>query len=178
MPKRKDLAGDLDRLVVATVMFATQELERATLGDDQDFDDAENEAREVIGNVLKVIEKSLDEDLLEDLDRGDYSRIVPSYSRWPLRRFWPYFGMRLRRRTEPRSHKIFRRNAMLGEILEDFKVDFESRLKRARREGRSLSDDELEDALKELREDLKLVVRRSHRRENRREDRDEAQEND
>ena len=57
---------------------------------------------------------------------------------------------------------------MLDEILEDFRADFETRLRKARREERALSDGELDEALQGLKQDLSVVARRSRRREDRR----------
>lgn len=182
MRRGRDLGEDLDRLAAASALFATQEWERTTLGDDEDYDDAKQETHDVVRNVLNVIEKSMDEDLLERLDRGEYSRVASGYlgsmPRSPWRYMWPYntypytTATRTRRAVAPRRTTL-RRSEMLDQVLEDFRADFEARLKHARRDDRAISDAELEDALKELREDLQVVVRRERRREERREERRE-----
>jgi len=186
MRKSRDLGRDLDRLVGASGMFASQEWERTTFGDDQDYDDAKQETHDVVRDVLSVLEKSMDEDLLERLDRGEYPRVASSWGWMP--RFaawssvWPFYSYgytsRGRRTHVPRGAKLRRNVEMLDQILDDFRADFESRLRLARRDDRSLSDAELEEALKELREDLKVVARRSRRREERREERDDGRKAD
>jgi hypothetical protein len=179
MRKGKDLAHDLDRLVAASTLFATQELERTTLGDEQDCDDAKEETHDVVREVLNVIEKSMDEDLLERLDRGEYPRVatycgaIPRMPSW--RGLWPYYsyGSYGSRVVAPRVPTLRRNDDMLDQVIDDFRADFESRIKRARRDDRALTDAEVDEALKELREDLKVVVRRARRREERREERDD-----
>ena len=64
---------------------------------------------------------------------------------------------------------------MLDHILEDFRTEFESRLKNARKEERSMTDAELDEMLTELKEDLSVVARRSRRREGRRLDEEEQE---
>jgi hypothetical protein len=59
---------------------------------------------------------------------------------------------------------------MLDEILEDFRTDFEDRLRKARREDRPVTDDEVDEALQGLKQDLAVVVRKSRRREDRKEE--------
>lgn len=181
MRKGKDLAHDLDRLVAASALFATQEWERTTLGDEQDCDDAKAETHDVVREVLDVIEKSMDEDLLERLDRGEYPRVatycgvMPRLPSW--RSLWPYYSYGSRA-IAPRVATLGRNDDMLDQVIDDFRADIESRLKRARRDDRALTDAELEEALKELRDDLKLVVRRARRREERREERDDRRDDE
>ena len=179
MSKQRDLSRDFDRLMAATSMFATQELERTVLGNDQDYDDAKDETHQVVADVLDIVERSLDEDLLERLDRGEYQRSMSGWGCWPRYRawtsFWPYFygyrpsvvGRRhavgtVRTRTEDGD--------MLNQIIEDFRSDIEAKLKRARRDDRAITDQELDESLKDLKEDLKLITRREKRREERREE--------
>jgi len=186
MRKGRDLGRDLDRLVGASAMFAAQEWERTTLGDDQDYDDAKQETHAVVRDVLDVLEKSMDEDLLERLDRGEYPRVASGYMGWPRTgtwgSVWPYstygYVSPGRRTLAPRRARLTRSGEMLDQVIADFRADFESRLKHARRDDRSLSDAELDEALKELREDLKVVARRSRRREERREERDEPRDDE
>ena len=177
MSKGRDLSRDFDRLLAATTMFATQELERTVLGDDQDYDDAKHETHEVVAEVLDIVERSLDEDLLERLDRGEYPRVASGLGHWPRFRYWPSvwpysYGYRTIL-GRARGVKATRREDgdMLDQIIDDFRADIEARLKRARREERTITDAELDESLKDLREDLKLVTRRSRRREDRREER-------
>jgi hypothetical protein len=179
--QKRDLSIDLDRLVAATAMFVRQQSERATLGDDQECEDAKQETHSVVNQVLQTIEKNLDEDLLENLDRGQYPRVASAYGCWPRlpnwRSWWPYYnyyspytttGGRLRMRP---VHRSTRGTAdMLDEILDDFRADFEARMRKARREDRALTDAELDDSLQGLREDLSVIARRSRRREDRREE--------
>jgi hypothetical protein len=177
MRKGKDLSNDLDRLVAASAMFAFQQSERATLGDDEDYDDAKRDTHGVVGQVLDTLEKNLDEDLLEQLDRGEYPRMASAFGCWPRlpdwRSTWPYSkrsAYRGRVVARPLGRDTRRTHDMLDEILEDFRADFESRLRQARREDRALSETELDETLQELRQDLSVVVRRSKRREDRREE--------
>lgn len=175
MRKGKDLSNDLDRLVAASAMFARQQSERATFGDDQDYDDAKQETQRVVAQVLDALEKDLDEDLLERLDRGEYPRMAGAFRHWPRvadwRSLWPYSQYNLYRGRSPArpfGRMVRGTHDMLDEILEDFRDDFENRLRKARREDRALSDDELDQALEALKQDLTLVSRRSRRKEDRR----------
>jgi hypothetical protein len=179
MPKGRELADDLDRLVAASVLFSRQQAERATLGDEDDYQDAKEESRQVVSEVLDTIEKNLDEDLLENLDRGDYPRLASVYSTWPRlrgwRSMWPTWNYNLYGLWSPLRAvggrvSTRRTQDMLDEILEDFRADFEDRLKRARREDRAVTDAELDESLQSLKEDLSVVARRARRREDRREE--------
>ena len=181
MQKGRDLNHDMDRLVAATTMFARQQSERATFGDDDDYDDAKGDSHRVVVQVLDTLEKHLDEDFVEQLDRGEYPRTMSSISCWPRlpewRSMWPwnYYGVnRGRVATRRYGRATGRSQDMLDEILEDFRTDFEDRLKKARREDRAVSEAEVEDALQGLRQDLAVVVRRSRRREDRREEEEES----
>src|SRR6266542_4257504 len=171
MHKGKDLSRDLDRLGAASAMFAAQEAERATLGDGQDYDDTKAVVHQVVVQVLDTIEKNLDEDLLERLDRGEYPHVVSAWSCLPRpstwRSMWPNHRYAYPGLFSVRSVHRTRSDAMLDQILDDFRADFESRLKNAKRDDRPLSDAELDAALQELREDLQVVVRRTRRREER-----------
>jgi hypothetical protein len=176
MRKERALYRDLDRLIAASTMFAAQELERTMLGDDEDNDDARHETHEVVSDVLDTIEKSLDEDLLERVERGEYPRVAHVLECWPQalnwRQVWPYTYGYGWYRGPIHSTKTLQRGKtdMLDQILDDFREDFEARLKTARREERSLTDAELEEAVNELKEDLKVIARRTRRREERREE--------
>ena len=176
MSKRRELSRDFDRLMAATTMFATQELERTTLGNDQDYDDAKEETHQVVSDVLDIVEKSLDEDLLERLDRGEYPRVAGGLGCWPRYRYWtglwPYSYRYKTYVGRPRAVKTTRteESGMLDQIIQDFRSDIESKLKKARREERAISDKELEESLNDLKEDLKLSTRRERRREDRREE--------
>jgi hypothetical protein len=178
MRKGRDLDRQLDRLVAATGMFVIQQYERTALGTDEDYHDAKNESGQVVSEVLTVIERSLDEDLLERLDRGDYPKVAsfarcgPRYSSW-YSLLWPY-GSHSPLWRGVRSAGT-RRDEMLDHILEDFRTEFESRLKNARKEERSMTDAELDEMLTELKEDLSVVARRSRRREGRRLDEEEQE---
>ena len=182
MPKGKELGDDLDRLIAATLLFARQEWERASFGDEEDYDDARDETHRVVTQVLDALEKNLDEDLLEQLDDGEYPRVASTFTWWPRlrgwRSMWPYwnyynvFGGRFSIRSVKRG--LGRAHDMLDEILDDFRADFEERLKRARREDRSMTDTELDEAVGELKQDLSVVARRARRREDRRDDDDVA----
>jgi hypothetical protein len=180
MTKQRELSRDFDRLMAATTMFATQELERTVLGDDEDCDDAKQETHDVVSDVLDVVERSLDEDLLERLDRGEYPRAAHSWGCWPQYRYWsnlwPYYYGYKPYVARSRVVKTTRTedSGMLDQIIDDFRSDIESKLKRARREERAVSDAELDESLKDLRDDLKLISRRSRRREDRREERREV----
>lgn len=176
MSKQRDLSRDFDRLMAATTMFATQELERTVLGNDQDYDDAKEETHQVVVDVLDIVERSLDEDLLERLDGGEYPRSAGGWGYWPRYRswtsIWPYSYGYKTHVGRPRAVKTTRteESGMLNQIIEDFRADIESKLKRARREERAISDAELDESLKDLKEDLKLITRRERRREDRREE--------
>ncbi len=180
MAKRRELSRDFDRLMAATTMFATQELERTALGDDQDYDDAKKETHEVVADVLDIVERSLDEDLLERLDRGDYRRVPYGWGHWPRYQYWsslwPYGSGYKTYGGRPRVVKTTRTedSGMLDQIIDYFRSDIEAKLKMARREERPISDAELDESLKDLKEDLKLISRRSRRREERREEREES----
>jgi hypothetical protein len=177
VPKERGLTEDSDRLLAATTMFVRQQWERASYGDDEDYHDVREEAQQVVSQVLDTIEKNLDEDLLEKLDRGEYPRVVSSVGYWSRlrgwRSVWPYWNYDVYGSWSP-SRRVRRRlgrsNDMLDEILEDFRSDFEERLRRARRDDRGLTDAELDEALQALKEDLSVVARRSRRREDRRDD--------
>lgn len=185
MSKQRDLSRDFDRLMAATSMFAKQEMERTMLGSDQDYDDAKDETHQVVSDVLDIVERSLDEDLLERLDRGEYPRSMglgcwPRYRAWTS--YWPYFyGYRpgvVGRRHAVRTMRTRTEDGdMLNQIIEDFRSDIEAKLKDARRNDRAITDQELDESLKDLREDLKLITRRERRREERREDRREESKN-
>lgn len=181
MRKGKDLSHDLDRLVAATTMFARQQSERATLGDDEDYDDAKDDSHRVVAGVLDTLEKHLDEDFVEQLDRGEYPRTASVLSCWPRlpewRSMWPwnYYSVnRGRVSTRRFGRATGRTNDMLDEILEDFRTDFEDRLRKARREDRPVAEAELDEALQGLRQDLAVVVRRARRREDRKEEVEES----
>src|SRR5215475_11684251 len=94
MRRERDLNHDLDRLVAATAMFARQQTERATFGDDADFDDAKDDSHRVVNQVLDTLEKQLDEDFVEQLDRGEYPRTASYFGCWPRlsqwHSAWPY----------------------------------------------------------------------------------------
>jgi len=175
MRKGKDLSNDLDRLVAASAMFARQQTERVTFGDDQDYDDAKQDTQKVVAQVLDALEKNLDEDLLERLDRGEYPRMASAVKYWASpadwRSLWPYSLYNVYRgrvSAHPFGRAARGTHDMLDEILEDFRADFETRLRKARREERALSDGELDEALQGLKQDLSVVARRSRRREDRR----------
>jgi len=160
-------------------MFARQQWERASYGDDEDYQDAKEEADQVVSQVLDTVEKNLDEDLLEKLDHGEYPRVVSGTGYWSRlrgwRSMWPYWNYNLFSTWSPSRRirrGIGRTHDMLDEILEDFRADFDERLRRARRDERALSDAELDEALQALKEDLSVVARRSRRREDRRDDED------
>ena len=178
MSKQRDLSRNFDRLMAATTMFATQELERTMLGNDQDYDDAKEETDQVVADVLDIVERSLDEDLLERLDRGEYSRSMGGWGCWPRYRawtsFWPYFyGYKpsVSRRHAVKTVRTRTEDSdMLDQIIDYFRSDLEAKLKKARREERAISDQELDESLKDLKEDLKLITRREKRREDRREE--------
>jgi hypothetical protein len=188
MRGRKDLNTDLDRLVAATTMFVRQQTERATYGDDDDYDDAKEDSHTVVDQVLDTLEKNLDEDFVEQLDRGDYPRTASVYGCWPRLPswysgwpYWNYYGSnrgrvtrRYRRGVATGPGTTGRTHDMLDEILDDFRADFEDRLRNARREDRAVSEAELDDALQALRQDLSVVVRRSRRREDRKEEEEES----
>jgi len=182
MRKGRDLNHDLDRLVSATSMYARQQAERATYGDDEDYEDAKQDSHRVVTEVLDTLEKHLDEDFVEQLERGEYPRVASNFC-WPRvpewSSVWPnwfnYYSVK-RGRVAPRRavRATGRTHDMLDEILEDFRTDFEDRLRKARREDRALSEAEVDEALQDLRQDLSVVVRRSRRREDRREEEEES----
>lgn len=192
MRRGRDLNHDLDRLVAATTMFARQQTERATFGDDEDYEDARDDSHRVVVQVLDTIEKHLDEDFVEQLERGDYPRTASSVGCWPRMPewrssyygwpyssyYWPYSTQYSVKRGRVATHRPGRGpgkdHDMLDEILEDFRADLEDRLRNARREDRTMSDAELEEAISDLRQDLQVVVRRSRRREERRQEEDES----
>jgi len=179
MQKGRDLSQDLDRLVAASGMFARQQTERATFGEDADYDDAKQDTHRVVTEVLDSLEKHLDEDFVEQLDRGEYPRLASAVGCWPRlphwRSTWPYWNYNMYTRSVPamRYRSATRRHDMLDEILEDFRADFEERLRKARREDRALSEQEVEDSLQALKEDLGVVVRRSRRKEDRKQEEEE-----
>jgi len=166
--------------MAATTMFAKQEMERTVLGNDEDYDDAKEETHQVVSDVLDIVERSLDEDLLERLDRGEYLRSTsawggcwPRYGAWT--NFWPYYyGYRpsvVGRRHALRTVRTRTEDSdMLNQIIEDFRSDIEAKLKKARRDDRAITDKELDESLNDLKEDLKLISRREKRREERREE--------
>ena len=178
MSKQRDLSRDFDRLMAATTMFAKQEMDRTVLGSDQDYDDAKEETHQVVSDVLDIVERSLDEDLLERLDRGEYPRAMSSWGCWPRYRawtsYWPYFyGYKpsvVRRQAVRTARTRTEDGDMLNQIIEDFRSDIEAKLKNARRNDRAITDQELDESLKDLKEDLKLITRREKRREERREE--------
>ncbi len=172
------MGRQLDRLIAASAMFASQQWERAALGADEDYDDSRDETAQVVSNVLTIIEKSLDEDLLERLDRGDYHKFASFAGCWPRHSswyslLWPYS------QYSPLRHAVrsavTRRDEMLDHVLEDFRAEFESRLKKARKEERPLADAELDEMLGQLKEDLNVIARRSRRRADRRLDEEEQE---
>jgi hypothetical protein len=171
MHKGRKFSRDLDRLGAASALYAAQEAQRANLGDDHDYDDARNDVHQVVVQVLDTIEKNLDEDLLERLDRGEYPHVASAWDYWPRpsswRSMWPHHGYAYPAAFSTLRFNRTRSSDMLDQILEDFRTDFETRLKNARREDRSLSETELDDALQELRQDLQGVARRTRRREER-----------
>jgi hypothetical protein len=175
MGKEEGLYHQLDRLVAATAMFAAQQWERAAMGGDEECDDASEETRQVVSNLLKTLEKSLDEDLLERLDRGEYPKLASMMGSWPRfpnwRLLWPYYSYY----SFPPAMRstVTRRNAMLDQVLEDFRSEFESHLKRARREDRPLAEAEIDNLLTELKQDLNVIARRARRREGLRYDEEE-----
>jgi len=163
-------------------MFAAQELERASFGDEEDYNETKQEIQTVVDQVSDAIEKNLDEDLVERLERGEYPRVAsgalcfwPRFAGW--RSMWPYWNYNIYGLSFwPRSvsRRTGRTHDMLDQILEDFRADFEARLKKARREGRTLSEAELDDAVGSLKQDLSVIARRSQRREDRHQAEDEA----
>jgi hypothetical protein len=183
MRKGRDLNHDLDRLVAATSMYARQQAERATYGDDDDYDDAKDDSHRVVAQVLDTLEKHLDEDFVEQLDRGEYPRTASMMGCWPrmpeYRSTWPYWNYYSNaNRSRVASRRLVRgagrTHDMLDEILEDFRNDFEDRLRKARRDDRPMSEAEMDEALQGLRQDLSVVVRRARRREDRDREEDES----
>src|SRR5512133_1636037 len=70
--KRRERAysTDLQRLVNAVALYARQQTERATVGGEEEYDEVVRDNKHVVSRVLPIIEQMLDEDLLEQLDRG------------------------------------------------------------------------------------------------------------
>jgi hypothetical protein len=196
---------ELQRLVDATALYARQQWERVYFGNEEEYDEVLRENRHVINKVLPVIEQMLDEDLLEQLDRGSYTSttsaaltppnpfmpstwgLPPTPWSWPPGPAWgapgPAWGTppRFRRpsafsarpvRLSSRPSSEQRVTMLLDQILEDFRTDVLERLRKARREDRTLNDTDLDELVKDLREELNLVARRSKQRKERLEEED------
>jgi len=110
---------------VVRTMFAGQQMQRASFGDEDDYTATKQEIQSVVSQVSEVIEKNLDEDLLERLDRGEYPRFAGVLSSWPRLRAvgatWPYWNYNLygqRFWTRP-GRRTWRAHGMLDEILEE-----------------------------------------------------------
>lgn len=169
MRRRRQLSHDLDRLNAATLFFMRQQSERIMLGDDREREDVERETHEVVADVVNRLEQSLDEDLVERLERGEFFHPFAPWKAW-----WNMFGFGVPRTLDGprfRSKAVLgrREDTMLDEILADFRANVQSTLRRARRDDRSLTEAEIDELLSDLREDMKLIARRSRRREERRE---------
>jgi len=178
--KRRERASsaDLQRLVDAVALYARQQWERVAAGGEQEYDEVQQDNKYVTSKVLPVIEQMLDEDLLEQLDRG------PSFAsplmvpwKWPSMPWgsWGWGGRRgLSTRDVKSTYRLSgetRTTVLLDQILDDFRNDFLERLRKARREDRPLNDADLDELVKGLREELNLVARRSkHRKERELED--------
>jgi hypothetical protein len=165
MKHRRALHADLNRLVAATAMYARQQSERMAFGDEPEYEDVTEETHDLVHNVLNRIEQSLDEDFVESLERGEYQKPFWPWDGWPRA---PWFALRPARLARPSTAVRGREEVMLQEILEDFRANVQTKLRKARRDERSLTDAEIDKLLADLREDLKLVARRAERREERR----------
>lgn len=194
--KRRERAysADLQRLVDAVALYARQQWERVAAGGEEEYDEVQRDNKHVVNRVLPVIEQMLDEDLLEQLDRGPSfaafpfaSMLDPSTSPlapwklpsvpWGFWGGWPgaprggRLGLSTREvRSTYRLSGETRTTVLLDQILDDFRNDFMERLRKARRDDRALNDADLDELVKGLREELNLVARRSKHRKERKEE--------
>jgi hypothetical protein len=155
------LYRDLERLTAASIMLAVQQWERVVFGDDDEYQDVKSETRQVVSEVLPNIERVLDEDMVKSLDNDEYERLLSAWGFGPLLQFW-----RTSAAVSCRSYRTLASlvpefgsgRTLFDEIIEDFRLTFEARLRRARREDRELGDDEIDEVLKDLKADLKVVA--------------------
>src|SRR5262245_60394765 len=85
--REKSSASKMARLIVGANLYGLQQWERTVLGGREEFEDVKEENTEIVDDMLPIIEKALDEDLLEDLD--DAERFVRKYVRaWSTPYMW------------------------------------------------------------------------------------------
>ena len=146
----------LVRLMHAVSLLGRQQWERAALGG---AEDTAEENRKIASQVLPIIEQSLDEDLIAELDGGrsparafmrSGARLYDSWVAW-LGGVTPPGG----------STRVG--DPILARILKEFSTDVTRRFRRASRDRSYVSADELSTVLTQLRSDLEFLIERSKR---------------
>jgi hypothetical protein len=169
---RDALTRDLDRLWTAVHLFRRQQWERVMLGGREEYDDVVPETREVASEAISAIERALDEDLVEALNRehemtdstyGAYWPFWPGYPPAPRAAAAPWPVMPVPDAVVPSRRR--REETLIDQVLGNFRAELLSDLRDARRDDRDLSAAEIDDLVHDLRSQLDvLLVTRTRRR--------------
>jgi|GEM_PF-4376772 len=163
------VSRELGRIWAAAALLTRQQLERIALGGREEYSDVLEETRDVADDVVAAIERGLDEDLVEALNREEDAM---SSEMWP---FWamPRAMMEMPRAmmdmfTPPAdttvTSKRRREEALIDQIVANFRAELLDDLREARRDDRELSAAEIDDRVNDLRDQLDVLVSRSGRR--------------
>jgi hypothetical protein len=161
----------MTRLINAVFLFARQEWERKSLGGPDEQDDVDREIEDVADEVLPIIEQSLDEDLLDQLDDTSrlpalpmlhpfspaaWSDFVSDWFSGAANPFFPWFaggGRRFER-------GVTRRHAAIDDVIDDFRSDVHRERRKARRDDRGLAEAEINELIASLRDELSPILKR------------------
>jgi hypothetical protein len=152
------------RLQAAAMLFVRQQCERAMRG--EDWEDLNDENLEVVKKVLPILEEALDEDHVDQLDAVQIppfpGMFMPGMFRPGMFRFpgFPGFPFPFAR---ARRHHGAKGDGNVCEIVGEFREDLDAKVRKARRQDRGLTEEELDELVAHLREELAGVVKRAPR---------------
>lgn len=151
----KHIEESYNKLSYAFALYVRQQSERLFFGGKAEYDEIAAENKALAKEVLPILEKHLDEDLVDELDhmQDDYSiNFVKAWSN--LANFWtPFAGFMPglgRRSLPPRFSGV-----EVNRILADFTMDLNNRRKR---DSKKFSAQDLQDMIKDLEKDLKETL--------------------
>jgi len=168
MKERGEFPQGMRRLWTAVALLSRQQLERMALGGRDEYDAVSDETREIADEVVEVIERGLDEDLVEQLNREE-GTMETGFGPWS---FWPPMipnpmdmMMSGGTTTSPRRR---REEALIEQVVAHFRAELLADYRDARRDDRDLTEAEIEDRISDLRDQLEVIITHTHRRRRRR----------